>query len=78
MPEGEFVVRTSHLGAGRFTVGLINSDGGDEVLVVDTVGVFEGDRLLRVGPEASGADLTPGFYALVAEADVDWEVDIQP
>ena len=59
-------------------VSLINADGGDEVLVVDKTGVFEGERLLRVGPDSSKADLTPGFYALVVQADGAWEVDFQP
>ena len=82
MPEGEFRIRARHLGTGKFVVGLINSDGGAEVLVLDKTGVFEGERLLRVGPASSaassGADLTPGFYALVVQADGAWEIDIQP
>ena len=58
-------------------VGLINADGGEEVLVVDQSGVFEGERLLRVGAAPSEGDLTKGMYALVVQADGDWEVDIQ-
>ena len=78
LPEGEFLVRSSHLGNGKFVVSLINADGGDEVLVVDQTGVFEGERLLRVGPASSRVDLTPGFYALVVQADGAWEIDFQP
>jgi len=82
LPEGEFLIRASHLGTGKFVVGLINADGGAEVLVLDKTGVFEGERLLRVGPvsspASSGADLTPGFYALVVQADGAWEIDIRP
>ncbi len=82
MPEGEFLIRASHLGTGKFVVGLINADGGSEVLVADQTGVFEGERLLRVGPvsapSSSRADLTPGFYALVVQADGAWEIDFQP
>ena len=82
MPEGEFLIRASHLGTGKFVVGLINADGGDEVVVVDKTGVFQGERILRVGQassgRSSGADLTPGVYALVVQADGAWEVEIQP
>jgi hypothetical protein len=60
---------------------LINADGGDEVLAVDNTGVFEGQRLLRVGPESSPTsseiDLRAGIYALVVRADGDWEIEIQ-
>ena len=81
-PEGEFLIRSCHSGTGKFVVGLINSDGGDEVLVVDKTGVFEGERLLSVGlassSSSSGAYLAPGVYALVVQANGDWEVNIQP
>ena len=77
-PEGEYLIRSRHSGIGRFAVALINADGGDEVLVVDQTGVFEGERFLTVGPGSSKADLSPGFYALVVQADGDWEVNVQP
>ena len=53
LPRGEYLIRSSHSGNGAFAVGLINADGGDEVLVVDNTGFFEGQRLLKVGPESS-------------------------
>ena len=81
LPRGEYLIRSSHLGNRAFSVVLINADGGDEVLAVDNTGVFEGQRLLRVGPESSPTsseiDLRAGIYALVVRADGDWEIEIQ-
>ncbi len=76
--RGDFVIRVSYLGNGAFDVRLVNADGGAEVVVVEKTGIFEGERSLNVGPASSGADLTPGFYALVVQADGDWEISIQP
>ena len=81
LPRGEYLIRSSHLGNRAFSVVLINADGGDEVLAVDNTGVFEGQRLLRVGPESSPTsseiDLRAGIYALVVRADGDWEIETQ-
>ena len=77
LPEGEFVVLAGHLGTQRFAVQLVAADGKSEVVVVDDVGEHESTRLLTVAVGSRRADLAPGFFALVVQADGTWEVSIE-
>ena len=72
--EGTHVVSLTHSGSANFIAQLIAADGSGTELLVNDIGAYDGQVLVKAG---SGIlDLAPGLYALVLEADGDWTASI--
>ena len=72
---GTYIVSASHRGSSNFIVYLSSSDGSDSELLVNEIGQYGGQKVVKVG--GGILDLPPGYYAIVVEADGDWSISIE-
>ena len=77
LEEGQAVMRASHDGRRNFIVNLIAADGDPTVPLVNDIGAYQGEHLLKVDPNSFGFDPVPGIYAIIVQADGDWEITIE-
>ena len=74
LDEGQPVMSANHTGSGNFIVELIEASGDAAVLMVNEIGGYQGEHLIKVDPNSFGFDPVPGIYAIIIQADGDWEL----
>ena len=72
LSRGNYVVVVSHTGDRYFGV-KFHDENGNQELVVNTSGAYNGSNFLRVGQ-----DIAPGSCSVEITADGYWSIQIQP
>ena len=74
LDEGQPVTSANHMGSDNFIVELIEASGDPAILMVNEIGGYQGEHLIKVDPNSLGLDPVPGTYAIIIKADGDWEL----
>ena len=64
----------NRMGSDNFIVELIEASGDPAILMVNEIGGYQGEHLIKVDPNSLGLDPVPGIYAIIIKADGDWEL----
>jgi len=62
------------MGSDNFIVELMEASGDPAILLVNEIGGYQGEHLIKVDPNSLGLDPVPGTYAIIIKADGDWEL----
>ena len=75
LEKGRHTMEASHTGRSNFIVEILSADGGSWDLLINDIGNYQGEKLLRV--ESGILDLDPGVYCIAIEADGEWSIEIR-
>ena len=77
LDKGIFLITAKHTGSSNFIVALINENGSSKKFVVNEIGDYTGEQLVKVERGTFGLNLSPGIYAIVVQADGEWTVTVK-
>ena len=77
LKEGIYTLSAKHNGSRNFVVYLLAANGRHSELLVNDIGSYDGQKIIKVEKGLLGLSPPPGLYALTIEADGDWGVSIE-
>ena len=77
LENGTFLITTRHAGLRNFIIALMNANGSSDTYIVNEIGDYTGEQLVKVERGRFGLNPSPGIYAIVVRADGEWTIAVK-
>ena len=77
LDKGTYLIKSTHSGSKNFIVALMNVNGSSDKFIINEIGDYTGEQLVKVEQDNLGLSLSPGTYAFVVQADGEWAITVE-
>jgi hypothetical protein len=77
LDKGTYLIKSTHTGSKNFIVALMNVNGLSDKFIINEIGDYTGEQLVKVDQGNLGLRLSPGIYAIVVRADGEWTIAVK-